>query len=100
MSSPSACSTLTPCREEVPEFAVSLLRRLLREIMPARQGLGAADISRVTRPDLGRLVVAPDSAARARQKQHRAADLPAGLGFLGIHIEIDSEGRAMVRGLA
>src|SRR5262249_32252927 len=64
--------------------------------MPAWQRLCAADIGRIFRPDLLRFVVAADAARRAPQQQQRAPDSSAGFEVLGVRLEIDPEGRAIV----
>src|SRR5438477_8453023 len=68
----------TAVREERAQLRVGFLRRLLREIVAARQRLGAADVGGVVLPHLGRLVVAADRAGCSPQDQGRAVDLLAG----------------------
>src|SRR6266540_6311306 len=67
-----------PLGEERAQLRIGFLRRLLGEIVAARQRPGTADIGRVVRPDLGRRVVARDRAGRAPQDQRRTGDLAAG----------------------
>src|SRR6202034_1801047 len=78
--------------EKLPQLIICLLRRFLRQIMPARQRLGAADVAGVARPDFARARpgVAADAAGRSPQQQQRATDLAAGFEVLGVHVEVDA----------
>src|SRR5215212_1071209 len=66
--------------------------------MPTGQRLGAADVAGIPLPDFARawLMIAADAAGRAPQQQQRRADLAAGGKILGVHLQIDAEGRAIV----
>src|SRR5215831_14938613 len=79
--------------EEITQFLIGFLRRLLREVMSARQRFGATDIGGVAFPDFRRagLVIAANAAGRAPQNQRRAVDPLAGVKVLGIRVEIDAE---------
>src|SRR3954469_750820 len=66
--------------------------------MPARQCLGAADVGGISIPDLAgaRLMVAADAAGGPPQDENRTGDLAPGREVLGVHLEIDAEGGAIV----
>src|SRR4051812_37372027 len=93
---PATRQALVP--EERAKLLVGFLGSLLRQIMSARQRLGAADVGGVSLPNLAsaRLVVAADAAGRAPQDQRRAAYLLAGIEILGVHVEIDTEARTII----
>src|SRR6185312_11894063 len=78
------------------KLPIGFFRRLFREIVPARQRLGAADIGGVPVPHLLRLVVPSNAAGGAPQQQHWNSNLPAGVEVLGVHLEVDAEGGAVV----
>src|SRR5499427_8457009 len=83
-------------REERAQLVRGLLRRLLREIVPAWQRLAGSYVGGVARPDLHGFVIAADAAGRAPQQQHRAGYLAPGGEVRGIHVEIDAMGGAIV----
>src|SRR5262245_62249117 len=82
--------------KEIAQLAKSLLRRLVGEIVPTRQRFGAADVGGIARPDRLGVVMAADAPRRAPQQQHRAGDFSSGLEVLRVHLEVDTEGRAII----
>src|SRR5215813_4539275 len=82
--------------KEIAQLAKSLVRRLVGEVMAAGQRLGAADVGGVARPDRLRVMMAADAAGRAPQDQHRTGDFSASVEVLRVHLEVDTEGRAII----
>src|SRR6266849_2883177 len=78
------------------QLAIGLLGRFFGKVVAARQRDGAANVGGIVPPHLGWFVIAPDRPGSPPQQQDRAFDFASGGKILGVHVEVYSEGRAIV----
>src|SRR5215475_14994146 len=91
-----ASGLLPTRRKKGAQLPIGLLGRLFTEIMAARQCDRIANVGRVVPPHLCRFVIAPDRPGGAPEHQRRAFDLASSRKINGVHVEIHSEGGAIV----